>query len=104
MITINRTTLNENGNEIVVINPGTSFEAMSFDRPLTVTSYARITDEEGNLVVMLMPGDKVTSIGVKAEDPLVTLSKSELKQLCIEQELSYPSKATIKVLLAILKG
>lgn len=63
LITMERTTLNRDGKEVVIINPNTPFKPMEFKIPLTVTSYARIMDENGKTVCFLQAGQKVTSIG-----------------------------------------
>lgn len=53
-----------NGGTSVVLKPGVLFDAFSGD--YTVTAFARIKNEKGEIVEELNPGEKITGVGAVA--------------------------------------
>ena len=100
MISREYTTLVKDGEVVQKILPNVEFDAIAGG--CKVTAYARVID--GDNQIFLKPGSTTPEAKGLLPTDLKGMSPKELRVLCIEQERSFPKKATKAELIEILEG
>ncbi len=93
-------TLVKDGEIVQRILPNVEFDSIAGG--CVVTAYARVID--GDNQILLKPGQVTDEPKALLPTDLGELSAQELRELCIEQERSFPKKATKAKLIDILEG
>ena len=101
MITDNYSTLvNETGSVVQKILPNIEFDELA---PNCInTAYCVIKDKEGVVVHILAPGARTPEKELAKSINYDEMSKSELRELLIQAEISFPTKATKVRLIELL--
>lgn len=93
--------LTKDGEEINIL-PNTQFEEIPAGYLILVA--AHILNDEGELVATLQPGKITTLIKDTPSMDYWEKNKSELREILIQSEISFPTKATKQHLIELLEG